>query len=197
MDGHQRAVPTRFSCPTWLICSRTSWARTYKVSVTSQDGSGLEATITGNWHSWISSRPALASKDNRYPKDPWPDQADNLTCRGRPKLGPRQLESLEGVRMEANRPLIGAGKFPPQTRVERHPPQTRVERHPPPARAANQPLQAEVGSKPPQGAWLTHPQRGRERVTVHGMIGTKGPSGGLKGERPSPKALPTQLGLHR
>ena len=32
---------------------------------------------------------------------------------------------------------------------------------------------------------------------VDGGIGTKGPSGGLKGECLSPKALPTQLGLHR
>ena len=32
---------------------------------------------------------------------------------------------------------------------------------------------------------------------AHGAIGTKGPSGALKGERLSPKALPTQLGLHR
>ena len=32
---------------------------------------------------------------------------------------------------------------------------------------------------------------------VHGTIGTKEPSGGLKGERLSPKACPTQLGLHR
>ena len=32
---------------------------------------------------------------------------------------------------------------------------------------------------------------------AHGEIGTKGPSGGLKGECLNPKALPTQLGLHR
>ena len=42
--------------------------------------------------------------------------------RGQPKLGPWQLEPLEGIRMEANQPLIGVGKSPPQTRVERHPP---------------------------------------------------------------------------
>ena len=29
------------------------------------------------------------------------------------------------------------------------------------------------------------------------QIGMKGPSGGLKGKYPSPKALPTQLGPHR
>ena len=32
---------------------------------------------------------------------------------------------------------------------------------------------------------------------VHGVIGTKGPSRGLKGECLSPKGLPIQLGLHR
>ena len=133
----------------------------------------------------------------RYPKDPWPDQADDLTHRGQPKLGPQQLEPPEGIRMEANRPLIRVGKSPPRTRVERHPPQTRVERHPPPARAVNRPPQAEARSKPPQGARLTYPQRGKEPAMVHGMIGIKGPSGGLKGECLSPKALPTQLGLHR
>ena len=99
--------------------------------------------------------------------------------------------------MEANRPLIGAGKSPPQTRVERHPARARVERHPPPARAVNRPPQAEVRSKPPQGARLTHPQRGKEQAMAHGMIGTKGPSGGLKGKGLSPMGLPIQLGLHR
>ena len=57
--------------------------------------------------------PALTSKGSWYPKDPWLDQADDLTHRGRPKLGPRQLEPLEDIRMEPNRPLIGAGKGPP------------------------------------------------------------------------------------
>ena len=90
--------------------------------------------------------------------------------------------------MEANRPLIGAGKSPPRARVERHPP---------PARAVNWPPQAEVTSQLPQGAQLTHPWRGKERVMVPGMIGTKGPSGGLKVERLSPKGLPIQSGLHR
>ena len=52
-------------------------------------------------------------------------------------------------------------------------------------------------SKLPQGAQLTHPQRGKERAMVPGMIGTKGPSGGLKGECLSPKGLPIQSGLHR
>ena len=108
-----------------------------------------------------------------------PDQADDLTHGGRPKLGPRQLEPLEGIRTEANPPLIEVGK------------------HPPPIRAGNQPPQAEVRSKLPQGAQLTHPQRGKERAMADGGIGMKGPSGGLKGECLSPKALPTQLGLHR
>ena len=130
----------------------------------------------------------------------------NLTCRGQPKLGPRQLEPLEGIRMEASQPLNGAGKSPPQTRAGRHPPRTRAGRHPPrtragrrppPIRVGNRPPQAEARSKQPQGAQLTYPQRGKERVMVYGVIGTKGPSGGLKGERLSPKALPTQLGLHK
>ena len=117
--------------------------------------------------------PAHASKGTQYLMDPQPD----LTHGGRPKLGPRELEPLEGVRMEANPPLIEVGK------------------HPPPTRAGNWPLQAEAGSKLPQGAQLTYPQRGKERVMAG--IGTKGPSGGLKGECLSPKALPTQLGPHR
>ena len=79
--------------------------------------------------------------------------------------------------MEANPPLIEAGKDPPPTGV------------------GNQPPQAEVGSKPPQGAKLTYPWRGKEQVKAR--IGMKGASGGLKGKRSSPKALPTQLGLHR
>ena len=116
---------------------------------------------------------------------------------GRPKLGPQQLEPPEVIRMETNQPLIGVGKSPPQTRVERHPPPARVERHPPPARAVNQPQQAEVRSKPPQGAQLTHPWRGKGWAMAPGMIGTKGPSGGLKAERLSPKGLPIQSGLHR
>ena len=57
--------------------------------------------ITGK-DSWASSKPALTSKGNRYPKDPWPNQADDLTHRGQPKLGPQQLEPLEGIRMEPN-----------------------------------------------------------------------------------------------
>ena len=99
-----------------------------------------------------------------------------------------KLEPPEGIRMEANRPLIGVGKSPPRTRAARHPPPTRV---------GNWPPQAEVGSKPHQGAQFTYPQRGKERVMAHGEIGAKGPSWGLKGECMSPKALPTQLGLHR
>ena len=108
--------------------------------------------------------------------------------------------------MEASRPLIRAGKGPPRTRAGRHPPRARVGRHPPraragihppPIRAGNRPPQAEAGSKPPQGAQLTYPQRGKEWAMAHGEIGTKGPSRGLKGERLSPKALPTQLGLHK
>ena len=143
--------------------------------------------------------PALASKGSRNPKDPWPDQADDLTHRGRPKLGPRPLGPLEGIRMEPNRPLIGAGKGPPQTRVGRHPPQARVERHPPqakaerhppPARAVNWPPQAEARNQPPQGARLIRPRRGKGQAMVPGPTGTKGPSGGLKGEPPSPKGLP-------
>ena len=122
------------------------------------------------------------------------------------KLGPRQLEPPEGIRMEANRPQTRVERHPPQARVERHPtrarverhpPRARVERHPPPVRAVNWPLQAEVRSGPPQGAQLIHPQRGKEWATVPETIGTKGPSGGLKGERLSPKGLPIQSGLHR
>ena len=101
---------------------------------------------------------------------------------GRPKLGPWQLEPLEGVRTEANPPPIEVGK---------HPPPIEAGKHPPPTRAGNWPPQAEA----PQGARLTNPQRGKEQATAR--IGMKDPSGGLKGERLSPKALPTQLGLHR
>ena len=54
-----------------------------------------------------------------------------------------------------------------------------------------------MGSKPPQGAQLTYPQREKEQAMAHGEIGMKGPCGGLKEEHLSPKALPTQLGLHR
>ena len=79
--------------------------------------------------------------------------------------------------MGANLPLIKAGK------------------HPPPPRVGNQPPQAEAGSQLPQGARLTNPRGGKEWVMAR--IGTKGPSGGLKGECLSPKALPTQLGLER
>ena len=132
-----------------------------------------------------------------------------------PKLQPWQLEPLEGIRMESNRPLSRVGKSPPQTKVERHPPQAKAERHPPqakagrhppqakaerhplPVRAVNRPPQAEVGSKLPQGAWLTHPWSRQEWATAHGTIGTRGPSGGLKGVQLSPKGLPTQSGLHR
>ena len=99
--------------------------------------------------------------------------------------------------MEPNQPLIGVGKHPPQTRVGKRPPRTRAGRHPPPTRAGNRPPQAEVESKPPQGAQLNYPWRGKERAMADGEIGMKGPSGGLKGECLSPKALPTQLGLHR
>ena len=53
------------------------------------------------------------------------------------------------------------------------------------------------GKQATSGAWSTHPRTGKEQVMVHGEIGTKGPSGGLKGECLSPKGLPTQLGLHR
>ena len=37
---------------------------------------GLEGYYHWKLAYWASSRPALASKGNRYPKDPWPDQAD-------------------------------------------------------------------------------------------------------------------------
>ena len=129
--------------------------------------------------------------------DPYPDQVDDLTHGGRPKLGPQQLEPLEGVRMEANPPPIEAGKHPPLVKVGKHPFLIEVGKHPPPTRAENWPPQAEVGSKLPQGARLTHPWNGKEWAMVDGGIGTKGPSGGLKEECLSPKALPTQLGLHR
>ena len=68
--------------------------------------------------------------------------------------------------MGANQLLIGVGRsppqtwmerHPPQTRVERHPPRTRVERHPPPARVVNWPLQAEARTKPPQGGLVDPP----------------------------------------
>ena len=88
--------------------------------------------------------------------------------------------------MEANLPLIEVGK---------HPPPIEVGKHPPPTRVGNRPPQAEAGSKPPQGARLTNSQGGKERVMAG--IGTKCPSGGLKGEHLNLKALPTQLGLHR
>ena len=73
------------------------------------------------------------------------------------------------------------GKSPPQTKVERHSPRTKAERHPPPTRAVNQPPQADARNKPPQGAQLTCPQREKQRAMVPGTVGTKGPSGGLKG----------------
>ena len=47
------------------------------------------------------------------------------------------------------------------------------------------------------GGLVVPPQREKEWATVHGVIGTKGPSGGLKGEHLSPKGLSIQLGLHR
>ena len=90
--------------------------------------------------------------------------------------------------MEANPPLIEAGNHPPLIKAGKHPSPTRVE---------NWPLQAEAGSKPPQGVQLSHPWNGKERAMADGGIHMKGPSGGLKGECLSPKALPTQLGLHR
>ena len=83
---------------------------------------------------------------------------DDLTHGGQPNLEPRQLEPLEGIRMEANPPLIEVGK------------------HPPPTGVGNRTSQAETGSKPPQGAWLTYPQRGKEQVMAR--IGMKGPLGG-------------------
>ena len=94
-----------------------------------------------------------------------------------PKLGPQQLEPLEGIRTEANPPLVKAGT------------------HPSPTGVGNQPPQAEVGNKLPQGARLTCPQRGKERVMAG--RGMNGPSGGLEGKQVSPKALPTQSGPHR
>ena len=143
--------------------------------------------------------PALASKGSRCLRDPWPDPADDLTHRGQPKPRLQQLEPLEGIRMEPNRPLIKAEKGPPQTRVESHPPLARVEshppqakaeRHPPPTRAVNRPPQAEVRNQPPGEALLTCPQRGKEQAMVPGQTGTKGPSVGLKVEPLSPKGLP-------
>ena len=90
-----------------------------------------------------------------------------------------------------------AGTHPPPIEAGKHPPPIEAGKHPPPTRAENQPPQAEAGSKPPQGARLIHPWKGKEQAMADGGIGTKGTSGGLKGERLSPKALPTQLGLHR
>ena len=99
--------------------------------------------------------------------------------------------------MEPNRPLIGAGKGPPRTRVGRHPPQAKVERHPPLTRAVNRPPQAEVRNKLPQGARLISPRREKERAMVPGPIGTKELSRGQKEEPLSPKGLPIRSGLRR
>ena len=116
----------------------------------------------------------------------WPNQVADLTHRGLPKLGPWQQGPLEGARVEANQPLLGVGKTLPRTRVARCPLRARVGNHLPLIRAGNWPLLAEAGSKPPQGAPLICPQRGRELATVCGMTGTRGPSGGLKGEHLNP-----------
>ena len=143
--------------------------------------------------------PALTSKGSWCLRDPWPDPADDLTHRGRPKPRFRQLEPLEGDRMEPNRPLIRAEKGPPQgrgesrpppARVESHPPRAKAERHPPPTRAVNRLPQAEVRNQPPQEALSTCPWRGKEQTMVPGPTGTKGPSVGLKVEPLSPKGLP-------
>ena len=56
--------------------------------------------------------PAHASKGNWYLTDPKPNRVDDLIHGGPLKLGPQQLEPLEGVRMETNPPLIEAGKHP-------------------------------------------------------------------------------------
>ena len=67
-------------------------------------------------------------------------------------------------------------------------------RHPPPTRVGNRPPQAEAGSKLPQGAWLTYPQRGKERATADGEIGTKGPSGRAEGGMSEPQGPPYPIG---
>ena len=95
-------------------------------------------------------RPALTSKGSQCLRDPWPNPADNLTHRGRPKPRLRQLEPLEGDRMEPNQPLIGVDKGPPQARVESHPPPARVESHPPLARVESHPPPARAVNRPPQ-----------------------------------------------
>ena len=141
--------------------------------------------------------PALASKGSWCLRDPWPDPADDLTHRGRPKPRLWQLEPLEGDWMEPNRPLIRAEKGPPQARGESRPPQAKAEKHPPPARAVNRPPQAEVRNQPPQEALSTRPRRGKERVMVPGPTGTKGPSVGPKVEPLSPKGLPIRSGWRR
>ena len=166
--------------------------------------------------------PALASKGSQCLKDLWPNPVDDLTHRGRPKPRLQQLEPLEGVRMEPNRPLVEAEKGPPRTgegrhppqarveshppqakaerpqaRVESHPPQAKAERHPPPARAVNRPPQAEMRNQPPREALLTHPWRGKERAMVPGPTGTKGPYMGPKVEPLSPKGLPIRSGRCR
>ena len=140
--------------------------------------------------------PALTSKGSRCLRDPWPAPVVDLTHRGRPKPRLRQLEPLEGIRMEPNRPLIEAESHPPLARVESHPsparveshpplarveshpPQVKVERHPPPTRAVNRPPQAEVRNQPPWEALSIHPWRGKEQAMVPGPTGTKGPSVG-------------------
>ena len=95
---------------------------------------------------------------------------DDLTHGGRPKLGPQQLEPLEGIRTEANPPLIEAGK------------------HPPPTGPENQPPQAEAGSKPPQ-------EREREGAGdspnwYKGSIW----GGGAEGETSEPQGPPYPIG---
>ena len=150
--------------------------------------------------------PALASKGSRCLGDPWPTLVVDLTHRGQPEPRLRQLEPLRGDRTEPNQPLIEVescpplarvGSLPPPTRVGSHPPQVQMERHPPPVRAVNRPPQAEVRNQPPWEALSTHPQRGKERVMVPGLTGTKGPSTEPKVEPLSPKGLPIRSGQRR
>ena len=143
--------------------------------------------------------PALASKGGRCLGDPWPALVVDLTHRGRPELRLWQLEPLRGNRTEPSQPLIEVescppparvASLPPPARVGSHPPQVQVKRHPPPARAVNRPPQAEVRNQPPREALWTHPWRGKERATVPGLTGTKGPCAERKVEPLSPKGLP-------
>ena len=133
------------------------------------------------------------------PQGPIPHPSGRPHPRVHPGPRLRQLEPLRGDRTEPNQPQIEVEKDPPLARVENlppparvgnHPPQVQVESLPPPARAVNWPPQAEVRNQLPQEALSTCPRKGKERATVPGPTGTKGPCMERKVGPLSSKGLP-------